>query len=233
MERFLSALSYWSQQPIEVITAGGAGYPQEMDPPVVNALRRGFADHLHAAPSELVVTDDAALKRVFGYYRDGLNTGSPFFKFLAFWNALDVAVEDYEGRLPAWIRATLPNYAQLRGGDDPPPDDWWEHLQNERRSAVAHAVRDRDRGPDLDPDDPDDQGKLGRDARMLEQLVRLRIHERWGDQLIWPRPRDPASWRVPRDVGLRTAATTRARAKARAASSLTVTTVTFRTRLLR
>jgi hypothetical protein len=104
MERFLSAVAYWTSQPIESLTSGGAGGTQEMDPPVVNALRRGYGNSLYDTPSELVVIDDARLKRVLGYYREGLNTESPFFRFLAFWNALDVACDDYPGRLPAWIR---------------------------------------------------------------------------------------------------------------------------------
>jgi hypothetical protein len=190
MEQFLSALSYWTSHPIEVLDAGGAGWKQEMEPAFLTAPRRGLADHLHQAPSELVITDDPRLKMVFGYYRDAMNTGSPFFKFLAFWNALEVACEDLDGRLPNWIRTTLPRYAHLRGGDEQAPDDWWEHLQNERRSAVAHAVRDPGRGPDLDPNDPADRGKLGKDARLLEQLVRIRVQQRWGDHPLWPRPRD-------------------------------------------
>jgi hypothetical protein len=187
MERFLSALSFWTRQPIEVVTAGGAGFPQEMDAPVVNGLRRGLANHLYEAPREIVVANDVQLKRVLGYFREGLNTESPFFSFLAFWNALEVACDDYPEGLPGWIRTTAPRCAHLRGGNDPPPADWWEHLHNERRSAVAHAVREPGRGPDLDPDDPDDQGKLGRDARMLEDLVSLRIHERWGAHPVWQR----------------------------------------------
>lgn len=189
MERFLSALAYWTEQPIEVVNAGGSGGAREMDQPVAIALRRGLGNHLHTAPLELVAIDDPRLKRIFGYYRDGLNTGSPFFKFLAFWNALDIATEDFEGGLPAWLRARLPQYAHLRGGNDPAPDDWWEHLQNERRSAVAHAVRDPGRGPDLDTDDESDRSKLGRDARMLQTLVQIRVHERWGDHPVWARPR--------------------------------------------
>jgi hypothetical protein len=189
MERFLSALTYSAHQPIQVLITGCAGWKQEMDPPLVNALRRGLADHLHAAPAELIATDDERLMTVLGYNREGVNSGSPFFRFLAFWNALDVACEDVEGRLPGWIRANAPNYAHLRSETAAVPEDWWNYLQNDRRSAVAHAVRDPGRGEELNPTDPDDQAKLETDARFIEELVRVRICERWGDYAVWLRPR--------------------------------------------
>jgi hypothetical protein len=189
-ERFLSALAFTTHHPIEVLITGGGGWKQEMDTPSVGALRRGYGDHLNDAPAEIVTVEDDRLMTVLGYYRDGLNTGSPFYKFLAFWNALDVACEDFEGGLPPWIRATAPRYAHVRGEAAPPADDWWDYLQNDRRSAVAHAVRDPDRGEELDPNDPADRGKLGTDARFLDELVQVRIRERWGDYAVWRRRRE-------------------------------------------
>jgi hypothetical protein len=188
MERFLSALAYTTHHPIEVVISGGAGWKQEMDTPSVAALRRGYGDFLNSAPGEIVTVGDDRLMTVLGYYRDGLNTESPFYKFLAFWNALDVACEDFEDGLPSWIRATAPTYAHFRGDVAAPIGDWWDHLQNDRRSAVAHAVRDG-RGEELDPNDPADREKLGTDARFLDELVQVRIRERWGDYAVWRRPR--------------------------------------------
>jgi hypothetical protein len=187
MQRFLSALAFSTSQPVEVLTEGGAGWPLEMDRPVVNALRRGFANHLFRAPGEVVVEQDDRLRLVLGHFREGLNSGSPFFTFLAFWNALDVASEDYDGGMPSWIRATAPDHAHLRPGQEPQPDDWWTYLQNDRRSAVAHAVRDPGRGVDLDPDDPNDRAKLAGDTRMLQSLVEARVRERWGTYAVWMR----------------------------------------------
>jgi hypothetical protein len=183
MERFLSAVSWWTTRGIEFETAAGAGVPQEKDPPVATARRFGFGVSVSEAPHELVVLDDPALKRVLAYCREGLNTGAAFFRFLAFWNALDIACDDNDGGLPVWINATMPNFAHLRGGVQPPPDDWWEHLNNDRRHAVAHAVRDG-RGPEIDPDDPDDRAKLWTDARLLKDLVGIRVHERWGNHPV-------------------------------------------------
>ena len=195
---FLSALSFSTRQRIRVVMTGGAGFKLEMDPPLVNALRRGLVDHNYDAPAEVVAVADRSLRIVLGYYREGLNAATPFFGFLAFWNALDVACEDVDGRLSAWIRATAPGHAHLRGSDVPVPADWWVHLQNGWRNAVAHTIRDPERAPDLDPDDPVVSQVLGRDARLLEQLVQIRVRERWGDFAVWLRPREAPPGRASR-----------------------------------
>ena len=186
MERFLSGLSFMTRKKIEVVTAGGAGMPAEFDPPVVKHPRRGLATRMEEAPRELVVAEDDRdrLRLVLGYSREGFNTASPYFKFLAFWNALEVACEDYPGGMRAWLGERMAEHPYLRGGDLPPPDDWWDYLFEERRSAIAHAVREPGRAEDLDPDDPDMQGRFGTDARLLDDLVHMRVQERWGQHAV-------------------------------------------------
>ena len=188
MARFLSAVAYETRQGMDLQAGGGAGVPAEFDPPVATALRR-FGDYLHQAPAEVVVVDDDRLRMVLGFYREGLSTESPYFKFLAFWNALDVAAEDVASGLPAWVRRAA---GGLSGHVDPPPADWWERLLNERRHAVAHAIRDPAlaRGvSDLDPDDPEVRSSFYNDARLLDDLVRLRVRERWGERAVYFRRR--------------------------------------------
>jgi hypothetical protein len=91
--------------------------------------------------------------------------------------------------LPAWIRANAGNYAHLRGENAAPVEgDWWDYLQDDRRSAVAHALREPGR-EELDPNDPEDRAKLGTDAGFIEHLVGIRIRERWGNHAVWQRPR--------------------------------------------
>jgi hypothetical protein len=190
MARFLSALAYATRQSIEVVSGGAAGVPAEFDPPVATALRH-FGAHMHEAPAEIVVVDDDRLRLVLGYYREGLGTDSPYFRLLAFWNALEIACEDFDGKMRAWVRATMEEYPHLRGGDEPAPADWWTHFTEERRHAVAHAVRSEGRGDDLDPDDPDTRARFYRDARLFEDLVRMRVGQRWGDYAVHRRrPRE-------------------------------------------
>jgi len=192
MARFLSALAYETRQGMEVVTGGGAGVPAEFDPPVATAVRHRLGAYMQDAPAEVVVVDDDRLRLVLGYYREGLGTESPYFRFLAFWNALEVACEDVSGppnrQLETWIRQAMrafPPRSHIK-----PPADWWDHLWNERRSAVAHATRDPKRGvPDLDPDDPDSRSSFWNDAGMLDDLVRRRVGERWGQHAVYFRRR--------------------------------------------
>jgi hypothetical protein len=165
MERFLSAVAYMTRQKIDVIVSGAAGMPGELDPPVVRQPKGGFGPRLHEAPREVVVAEEARdrLRLVLGYCREAFNAASPYLKFLAFW---------------------MIEYPHLRGGDMPLPDDWWNYLWNERRGAIAHAIRDPDRPEDLDPDDPDMQGRFGTDARLLDDLVHMRVQERWGEHPV-------------------------------------------------
>src|SRR5262249_4972002 len=155
MERLLSAIAFMCGQGIDVVTAAVAAVPDEFDPPVAAAHRRGFVDHLHDAPAEIVVLDDDRLRPVLGYFRDALGTSSPYFKFLAFWDALDVACDDYAGGLKAWIGPTMASYPHMSGRHDPPPPDWWHYLWMDQRGAVAHAIRDPQHPPEIDPDDPE------------------------------------------------------------------------------
>lgn len=184
-ERFCSALAYIEQTSIEPLGYGGAGWAGEMDPPVARHFRRGLAGHLHGAPTEVIVQGDDRLRVCLAHFRDGLNTSSPFFRFLAFWNALDVACDDYPGRLPAWVAANAAARWNEEEGENPAPTDVWEYLTESGRHAIAHAVRDG-RGPEIDPDDPEDRVRLGRDAALVRQLVGQRIRERWGDYAVRP-----------------------------------------------
>ena len=73
-------------------------------------------------------------------------------------------------------------------GDEGPPAELWTYMNHERRHAVAHAVRNRDR-PELDPNDPALRGRFYRDSRVLRVLVKDRVRERWGPYVVWERRR--------------------------------------------
>jgi Methylamine utilization protein MauJ len=155
-----------------------------MDPPVVLAYRRGLANMISDAPREVVMADDERLRVTLAHYREGLNTPSPFFGFLGFWNALDVACEDHPGALQAWVEQTAGQYWHLRGASDPAPADTWDYLNEASRNAVAHAVRYPGR-PALDPDAPEDRARLSQDKRLVQSLVDIRVRERWGDYAVY------------------------------------------------
>jgi hypothetical protein len=154
----------------------------------VIALRRGLGNHLHEAPLELVAVDDDRLRVVMGYYGDGMATASPFFRFLALYNALEVACEDHPGGMGAWLRANA-GARPYHWERTPPPADLWTYVRDESRHAVAHAVRDPGRGPAIDPNDPEERARFYGDSRLLADFVKDRVRERWGPHAIWGRRR--------------------------------------------
>jgi hypothetical protein len=189
MERFLSALAYWTDTEIEGLNWGGAGWAQEFDRPVAVARRRGLGDQVFEAPGEVVVEpEDDQLRLVLAHHREGLNAGSPFFRFLAFWNALDVGFDGDQDGLRGWICETVPRFGtytrHLPEGADP-----WDYLYDSSRNAVAHAIRTSDDRPALDPDLLPDRGRLMGDSRLLQMLVKNRVAERWGQHAVWVRRR--------------------------------------------
>ena len=152
--------------------------------------------------SALSATSRQPLSITRPWPRFGISTISvtPSFRFCFLYEAFviangavlsfSVAGEDLTAGLAKWIRATISPHSGHGSHADPQPSDWWERLRNERRHAVAHAVREPERGvPDLDPDDPDVRTSFYNDARMLGRLVRLRVRQRWGDHAVYFRRR--------------------------------------------
>jgi hypothetical protein len=177
MQRFLSALSYELRQPIDVLTGCGSGVADPLAPPLPTANRRRRGNQSSEAPAAIEVTDDERLRLVLGLYREGLNSDSPFYRFLSFWNALDAAFDHDIPCIKAFLEAEAPRRA---GALDyaSPPDDWPDYLYDSGRCAIAHAIRDPGR-PVLDPDLPDDRARLHRDSGLLERLVRAAVEQRW------------------------------------------------------
>jgi hypothetical protein len=134
---------------------------------------------LRALPSEIVVVDDAVLRHTLAHHREGMNTESPFFRFLAFWNAMDVAFDGDEAQRDAYLRDTSTRAGGTLRDYDPPPPDFAAYLIESSRNAIAHAIRNDPSRVAIDPDEPLDRVRLHRDARLVRELLRARIDERW------------------------------------------------------
>lgn len=180
MHRFLSALAYGYQMPMEVLMLGGSGNADPKAPPTPRYPRRGLADHLHPAPAAVEVVSDARLRLVLALYREGLNSESPFYRFLSMWNALDAVLDNDRTRIETFINAEAPRQATRRHAYAAPPPDWAEYLYDSNRNAIAHAVRQPGK-PLLDPDDPADRRRLNLDCHLLDDLVRIAVGQRWPD----------------------------------------------------
>jgi hypothetical protein len=174
-ERFLSAVAYEYRDGIEVLNSGGAGVPSRLDPPVARALRRGLGNRLNDAPAELVVQDDDRLRLVLALHREGIGSESPFYRFMAFWNALDAAFDNNEPALDSFLDEEGLKWAR---DEEHRTEGWAQHLRDSNRNAIAHAVRSPGK-PLRDPDDPSDRARLWRDGRLLLDLLRSRVEARW------------------------------------------------------
>jgi hypothetical protein len=153
--------------------------------PVTTNLR--FAVDFAQPPRRIVMVDDPVLRHAMAHVREARGTQSPFYKFLAFWNALDVTFGGDEQVRDAYLRAIPTSAGGLVQPFDQAPADLAEYLRDSSRNAIAHAIR---RDPSLvaiDPDAPRDRARLERDARLIEGIVEHRIHE------CWPHPAYPLS----------------------------------------
>jgi hypothetical protein len=182
MEHFLLTLSFHLRQPIRVMFPA-AQYPRAVDTPsLARQPRRGTFSL--TAPLQLVIEDDSNLRLALGLFRDAATSESPFYEFLGYYKVLEVVTGSEEQR-DVWIDEQAPASKsrewRVLAWELEPPSDWSDYFRDSSRNAVAHAIRSRKGAVSIDPDDPDDQSRLARDAVFLKELARVAIEGRWPD----------------------------------------------------
>lgn len=172
--RFISTLSFVTDQPMAIGVTAAAGFKGELDRPLLGQPALAATVIVHA-PTAIDVSADERLRLVLGLFREGRAANSPFYGFLALYNALDAAFDNNERQRNAFIDHEVVESA--------PTADF---LQDELRNAVAHAVR-RPGKAVLDPDDFRDRSRLGRSSEVVAALVRKRVGGRWpgGVTVTW------------------------------------------------
>jgi hypothetical protein len=182
LQRLLSALSFHYNTRIESRrTKGGSGESDLLHPYGAVEPSDTFAGQCVTAPVRVHVEDDPQLRVALGLYREAMSAGSPFYRFLAFWNVLDAVFNGDEAARDAFIgaRATgihaVPNAAGT---------DVAKYLRQDSRHAIAHVVRDRPQDTTIDPDAPADRERLELDAYCLHDLARIAVLERWPEGVI-------------------------------------------------
>src|SRR5262245_57951607 len=103
---FLSAVFFAVDQPVSVVTSAAAGYKKEFDAPLITQPGNGSALFLRP-PSRVHVEPDKRLRLVLALFREGRGAESPFYRFLARYNALDAAFDNVERERDDFIRASL------------------------------------------------------------------------------------------------------------------------------
>lgn len=174
--RLLSALSFQLDLPMTIVGSVSTGWLAELDHPMLSQPGQG-GGVLHAPISLVAVEPDERLRLVLAHYREGRSANSPFYRFLALYNALDAAFDADASARSEFIRERL---AATAAPDDSYGDcfDWADYLRDTLRNAVAHAVRPQGK-PALNPDDLANQGTLDRASGNVASLVRQRVTDRW------------------------------------------------------
>lgn len=170
--RFLSALSHLYDVPIAVLATSATGFKGEFDSPLLHQPLGPFTRILVGPPSSIVVLPDQRLRLVLALEREARSSRSAFYRYLAYYNALDASFDGNASALAAFADSHI---------EGSPPDNdpsWSFYLTQSLRHALAHTVRDEGRLV-LDPDESDDQIKLAIATERLLELLRLRTRDRW------------------------------------------------------
>jgi hypothetical protein len=174
LERFLSALAYHYDQPAEVTAYGSSG---ERDPfhPSITRAPRTHAGWMMAESYEVIrlQRNPPAVLQAIAYFREGLNAGSPFYRFMAYWNCIDATFDGDIERRSEFLRRTVPLFRGRWDDRFDFPKDPVKYFWEESRNAVAHAVRHSRRS--IDPDADHDRRRLDDESRFLNLIARRAI----------------------------------------------------------
>jgi hypothetical protein len=177
-QRLLSALAWESNTAIASVVFGFHPSVEPFDPPRAKAPRSSHELTLRPRPRTVAVAPDPMLELALAHYRESLNAGSIFYRFLALWNTLDVVLGP---GLDEFLRERAAEAWQAMEPDLDLADDVAGYFRDSSRNAVAHPIRDRPGRTAIDPDDPAHQGRLLRNGWLLAPLARTAI------ETLWPR----------------------------------------------
>jgi hypothetical protein len=174
LQRFLSALAFWLDAPVEAVSYGASGECDPFHRAVLRTRQAAVVSVVVEPPDGIVVCADPNARLALACYREALNAGSPFYRFLAFWNCLDAAFNvDRDARARnSFIDANAPRFEQ-RAWDVryPFPQDPAKDLEQESRHAIAHVLRQPGHRM-LHPDSAADREQLHAESRLLQWLAR-------------------------------------------------------------
>lgn len=179
LERFLSALSFHHQQPAEVLHYGSSWETDPFKLPFTRAPRAAGRVLVEPCKSISLRRDSEALLKALAWHREGQNAGSPFYRFLAYWNSLEATFGDAKRR-DAFVDTETPQLSTAWGESYPLPKAPAEAFREASRNAIAHVVRLPGK-PVIDPDADTDRQRLETESRFLNWLVRAAIQQEFGE----------------------------------------------------
>lgn len=114
-------------------------------------------------------------------FKEGINSGSIFYRFLNFWKILEVAIKDKTSRWN-WINSQAPTMGQYQGRLTQImalSATIAEYLDYSGRCAIAHVFR----RPFVNPDDHEDYVRISQDVPIAEHLARKAVTEFFPEQV--------------------------------------------------
>lgn len=176
LHRLLSALAFHYNTRVESRRVmAGSGTHDLLHPYGAVEPSDSFGGQCVTAPKRVYVETDPQLRLALGVYREAMSAGSPFYRFMAFWNVLDAVSNGDEAARDAFLRTRATGIYRVPNADG---TDVADYLRDDSRNAVAHIVRSAGRTT-IDPDLPSDRERLDIDAYSLRDLARLAVLERW------------------------------------------------------
>jgi hypothetical protein len=181
MQRFLSALAFVTDERIET-PSWSLGTPESdaMAPAISRQPKDYEVGMLFPAPKRLIVAKDARLRLALGLYREALNVGTPFYRFLAYWNVVDAIHGGDRAKVNAFLRKEAPPLAK-NPARPLVANDVVDYLRRQVRDALAHIVPDDPAKVPIDPDLPVQRDRTHQDTRLMKDLARTAILNEWPD----------------------------------------------------
>jgi hypothetical protein len=110
-------------------------------------------------------------------YREGKNAESIFYEYLSYWKILEVTFPKKDDRWD-WINRNVAHTSEAQrvaeiAASNP---SIAEYLDYSGRCAIAHVFHK----PVIDPDDREDNIRISKDVRLVEQIARMAIREGLG-----------------------------------------------------
>jgi len=179
LQHFLSALAYYYNQPAEAVSYGGDGETDPYHPAILRA-RRTHSGWMMKPYEAMALRPESLLRLAIAYYREGLGAGSPFYRFLAFWNCLDAVfdVESDSSERDAFLSEAAPRFKAQWDERYPFPANPARTFAQDSRHAIAHVLRKPGRRT-IDPDSAEDRVRLDREANLLRWLARDAIEQKY------------------------------------------------------
>jgi hypothetical protein len=183
LERLLSALTYLYDVSTEVTHYGSSWETDAFKPPYTRGPKVPGWARKEPVDSISLRRDSEGLLKALGWYREGKNAGSPYYRFLAHWNALEAVCYGPTSRSARaeLIDRMTPALAEAWTAY-PLPESPSEHFDEASRNAIAHVFRGEGGArPLIDPDADADRQRLDWESRFVEVLVPHAIREVFGE----------------------------------------------------